>query len=144
MGDRYIFNIAKSFIGKFGITWRDAQLFYESSHGLSAQVLYDHCSMVVRGEMRKMRPETLGKISVRGLSKDDPRTERQPRRSGVTDQGRTSLYSVHCGSYLDKYSSGRNILIELAVTAIVAEMTDQLREKMHRDASREALTSEDM
>lgn len=92
-----------------------------------------------------MRPENLGRIAVQGLAKDDPRTERQPRRSGVVDEGKTSLSGVHSTwSYLNGDGSGRDILVELATTAIIAEMTDQLRERMHRYASREPLTSEGM
>lgn len=141
MGNEYITGVAKNLIGKLGITWRDARRFGES---FSAQTLYVKRERDVRREVREMRPETLGKIAVHGLSKHDPRTERQPKPSGVTDEGRTSLYAVHCGSYLSKYDSGRNILIDLVVTALIAEMTDQLREKMYRDMESAALTSEGM
>ncbi len=143
MGDKYISNVAQNIIGKFDITWKDLRRtglgdvpeFY-------ALTLYAKCSLVVRGEVKQMRPETLGKIAVQGLARNDPRTDRHPKRSGVTDEGKTSLYAVHNENYLPTYASGREVLIELAVTAIVAEMTDILREKMDRDASREASTSE--
>lgn len=141
MGNEYIANVAKTLIGKLGITWQESRRFGESP---SAQILYERRRADVLREVREMRPETLGKIAVHGLSKHDPRTERQPKPSGVTDEGRTSLYAVHCGSYLSKYDSGRNILIDLVVTALIAEMTDQLREKMHRETEREPLTSEGM
>ena len=39
---------------------------------------------------------------------------------------RTSMYEVHYGSYAGKYDSGSQILLDLATTAIVAEMTDIL------------------
>lgn len=141
MGDRYIADLAKSLIGMLGITWSDARRFGES---FSAQTLYAQREKDVRREVSRMRPDTLGKIVAHGLSKTDPRTEHRPMASGVTQHGATSLYSVHCGSYLSKYDSGRDILIELAVTAIIAEMTDQLRKRMHREAEREPLTAEGM
>lgn len=141
MGNEYITGVAKTLIGKLGITWRDARRFGES---FSAQTLYAQRERDVRREVREMRPDTLGKIAVHGLSKHDPRTERQPKPSGVTDEGRTSLYAVHCGSYLSKYDSGRDILIDLAVTAIIAEMTDVLRGRMNREAEGEPLTTEGM
>ncbi len=147
-GDRYIANVAVSLIGKLHITWRDGQslgaALREYSHGIFGQTLYERREIDVRKEVSKMRPETLGRIAVQGLSKNDPRTERQPQRSGVTKEGKTSLYSVHCGTYLPKYDSGRALLIELVVTALIAEMTDQLVEKMHREAEREPLTTEGM
>lgn len=143
MGDKYISNVAENLIGKLGISWREAKSHFGDVE-LNAQDLYVRRSLDVHLEVRKMRPETLGKIAVQGLSKDDPRTDRQPRPSGVTDEGKTSLYAVHCGSYLGKYDSGRTILHELVVTTLIAEMTDQLREKMHREGEREPLTTEGM
>lgn len=144
MGDRYISNVAQSLIGKLGITWKEAYTTFRDDSRVSPQSLYASRNIEICRELRKKRPETLGKIAAQGLSNNDPRTERQPRSSGVTDEGKTSMYAVHCGNFVSKYDSGRDCLVELAVTAIVAEMTDILREKMHRDASREALTSEGM
>ncbi|MEQ1500165.1 MAG: hypothetical protein ABL917_02190 [Parcubacteria group bacterium] len=144
MGDRHISNVALSLIGKLRISWMEAQMLYQDVDNLSPQVLYASQNTEIRSELRKMKPETLGKIAAQGLSDSDPRTKRLPRPSGVTDEGKTSMYAVHCGNFVGKYESGRDMLVELAVTAIVAEMTDILREKMHRDASREAMTSEEM
>ena len=144
MGDRHITNVAQSLIGKFGITWQEGYSIFRDYGRLYPQSLYASREVEIRRELKKMKPETLGKIAAQGLSNSDPRTERQPRPSGVTDEGKTSLYAVHCGNFVGKYDSGRDMLVELALTAIVAEMTDILREKMHRDASREALTSEGM
>ncbi len=144
MGDRYIANVAKTLIGSLGIRWTEAIESHFGDVDLNAQHLYARRAEDVLQEVRKMRPETLGKIAVHGLSKDDPRTDSQPRPSGITDKGKTSLYAVHCGAYLGKHDSGRAILLELVVTAIIAEMTDILREKMECENSRQSITSEGM
>ena len=38
----------------------------------------------------------------------------------------TTLYQVHCGTWIGKYSSGREILERVAATAIVAVISDRV------------------
>lgn len=45
---------------------------------------------------------------------------------GSSDPSRTTLYSVHCGTWIGKYSSGRQILERVAATAIVAVISDRV------------------
>lgn len=141
MGTRHIENVAKNLIGKFGITSRE--VFFSELH-CWGQTLSDKRFKLVRKEVSRMSPETLGKIAAQGLSRDDERTEDQPLPSGITRTGKTPLCAIHHDNSDEKCKSGRDILIDLATTALIAEMADVLRETHIRDASREALTSEGM
>lgn len=59
------------------------------------------------------RPATLGVLAWKGLE-------------WGKEGDKTSLYHVHCGSYLNKHDGGKKILRNLAKTALVAEIFDQL------------------
>ncbi len=132
MGTRYIENVARTLIGKFGVTWQDAQAPETLGSGHYPSVLYGRHLTKILVEVDKMRPETLGRIAVQGLARFDPRTV---DREKIGDH-RTSLYKVHCGEYLHRNDSGREILVTLVVTVLVAEMFDQLRRKYHLEAGR--------
>ena len=121
MGDRYITNVAHTLIGQLGITWEDAHDSSWVGDKFHAQHLYERKQQLVRQKIEQMRPETLGRLAVQGKAHGDGSTPK------------TSLYSVHCGSYLGKYRSGRELLVELATTALIAEMTDLLRVRMERE-----------
>ena len=114
MGDRYLRNLAKSLMGQLGITVEDLAGEFPDCE---AQYLYEHRSKEIKAQLRRMRPETLGRIAACGKG----RTE-----EGETQQG-PWLYHVHCGAYLDKYADGVSLLREIACTAIVAEMANILR-----------------
>lgn len=45
---------------------------------------------------------------------------------GSSDPNCTPLYNVHCGTWIGKYSSGRQILERVAATAIVAVISDRV------------------
>ncbi len=141
MGTRHIKNVARNIIGKLGIVYHEL-IFSEVD--IWARKLWERHSEAIRREISRMSAETQGKIAAQGLGKHDPRTDRRPQPSGVTLEGATSLYAVHHKDYLHRNDSGREILIELATTAIIAEMTDILREASHRDAERMEDTSEGM
>lgn len=132
---QYLHNLANTLIGQLNIEWRDGTKF---PHGFNAQHLYENRRTDIRLVLIRMNPATLGKIVWGGLANNDPRTESTVTRQGVTERGKTSLYEVHCGAYLSKYDSGREILIELAITTIVAEMTDILRKRMEIEVARES------
>jgi hypothetical protein len=125
----HIARVAAHLIGKLKIRWEDAQQTLRRQTGVSAQVLYSGWSLTIRKELSRMSPETLGRLSVQGKAHGD---ENAPAG------GKTTLYHVHCGSYLAKYASGRDLLLELALTAVVAEMTDQLELQMKREVARES------
>lgn len=120
MGDStYISKVAVALMGRLRITHEEAvDLDHRDRAGISAQKLYERRADDVRKELKRMNPETQGRIAIQGLADG---SEEEPKR------GRTSLYEVHCGSYLGKYKSGRDLLLDLATTAVIAEMTDQLR-----------------
>ena len=77
--------------------------------------LFEHPEVTKR--VNRLRPATLGIIAWRGV---------EHGKQGEGASFRTTLYDVHCGSYLNKYGSGRELLRTLARTAIVAEIWDQL------------------
>ncbi len=108
---QYIFNLALTLI---------QQLQVPQSLGGSAlgpQDIYTQFGEKIVAKLKKMNPETLGRISSFGLEYD----------TLTAWSGKTSLYEVHCGSYLGKYQSGRGLLIEIACTAICAQIFDTLR-----------------
>jgi len=76
--------------------------------GCNPQYLYPEVRATVNQKIHKLRPETLGRIA---------------------DQSR-NLYSVHCGTWLDKHGTGRELLREICITGIVAEMTHIISERM--------------
>lgn len=78
------------------------------------QDLYKKFGENVRAKVLAMRPEIRGVIADFGIPYE------------VGPRG-TPLYYVHCSTYLGKYQSGRDLLIEIAVTAIIAKMYDILR-----------------
>jgi len=77
-----------------------------------AQSLWKEAEGILHKKLRAMKPSTLGIIAASG------------RHSDSTEK--TSLYYVHCGSYLGKHWGGKRILRYLAAKAIVAEMWDIL------------------
>ena len=125
----HIAKVAESLAGKLKVRVEDALSTFHSETRVCPQTLYEHRGTEVRKELSRMSPETLGRIAVQGKARGD---EDQP------SEGKTTLYDVHCGSYLGKYESGRNILLELALTAVIAEMTDQLERRRLCDVLREA------
>ena len=122
----HISKIATHLIGKLKISWEDANPPTDQKLHVSPLKLYKRRADDVRRELKRMSPETLGKIAVQGEGVDQ-----------IAPEEKTPLYFVHGGSYLWKYWSGREILLELATTAVIAEMTDQLELQWQVDAGRE-------
>ncbi len=79
------------------------------------EMLFEHPEVSKR--INRLRPSTLGVIAWQGIEHG------KHLEGGVV---RTPLYEVHCGTYLNKHSGGKELLRALAKTAIVAEMFDQL------------------
>ena len=128
MGDRHIAKVTRGIISQLNIKWTEALaeatiLRIPVPKKLIPRVLYRHQRANVLAVLQRMRPETWARIVVQGRALDG---------SGHA----TSMYEVHwdtlhCKSYLDKYASGRDLLIEMTITAIIAEMIDQLRDRGH-------------
>jgi hypothetical protein len=108
---KYITNLAQSFIGQLG-----AAVKIEDTSEFLAQNLHDRHSKAIHTLLRRMRPETLGRIAACGGGCDEDNKMSQ----GIT------LYQVHCGAYLNKYADGISLLREIACTAIIAEMANIL------------------
>lgn len=118
--EKYLVNLATTMIQQL----RVPQSMGDSQSG--PQDIYEQFGEKIKARLFRMNPETLGRISSFGLA----------FKSG---QNKTPMYYVHCGSYLGKYQSGMDLLIEIACTAIIAEMYDILRSsdywlpKWHRE-----------
>ena len=91
-----------------------------------AVTLYNKVAAAVRVHLEKMVPDQLGMVVWRGLAVEDERNR----------HGGTPLYNVHLTDWLAPltYESGKRILIELAVTTMVAEMDRILRAQAARHA----------
>ncbi|HEY1074907.1 MAG TPA: hypothetical protein VGE59_04450 [Patescibacteria group bacterium] len=70
--------------------------------------------LAVSEEIRLLSPEQLGRLASDGLSLAD---------SGSHD--RTALYHVHLATWLDKRSSGLELLQRIAATAVIARLVDR-------------------
>ncbi|MFA6601774.1 MAG: hypothetical protein WCT02_02850 [Candidatus Paceibacterota bacterium] len=81
---------------------------------LGPQEIYKQFGDRIKAKLIRMNPETIGAIAWYGSAHQD-------------DQRKTSLYQVHCQSYLGKYQSGPALMVEIAATALVAEIYDTLR-----------------
>lgn len=106
--EKYLCNLATTFI---------QQLRVPQSMGAARsgpQDIYEQFATKIMAKLIIMSPETLGRIASFGLAY-------------AGEQTKTAMYLVHCGSYLGKYQSGHDLLVEIACTAIVAEMYDVLR-----------------
>ena len=113
----YIRNLSITLIRQLHI--QDADLLdgeSGSSHGIQpARVLYAKRGYSIAGRLKKMRPETLGRIISFGK-----RTGHPPEK--------TSMCRVHCGVHVDRDGDGMSYLVMLATTVVVAEMTDFFQE----------------
>ncbi len=73
---------------------------------------------VISEEIARLSPEELGQIASAGPSHDAAISSR-----------RTSLYQVHCGTWLDKRDSGLDLLRCIALTAVIAHLFDRFPAK---------------
>ena len=103
----HISKIVAHLIGKLKVSWEDAEdesLYLSTFLHISPQKLYKLCADDVRKELRRMSPETLGKLAIQGKAR-------------VVEN---ALSGVKANA------SGRDILLELALAAVIAEMANQL------------------
>lgn len=126
MAERHISKVARTLMGKLGVTREDAILDSGEDAPMTARELYRNCSTQVSDELKVMRAETLGRIAVQG---------RGTRLDLGTMEGNTSLAHAWGGPLsFDQQDSGRDILVELATLAVIAEMFDQLRREVEHAA----------
>jgi len=114
----YIHNLAVQLIGKLGVVYPEKKGRFNPS----PQDIHHLYGDRIKQELRKMTRETRGRIADCGLS-----------WSAGLDEGKTSLYEVHCGSYLDKSASGRDLVTQIACTAICAAMWDVFWSRQGRE-----------
>jgi hypothetical protein len=89
---------------------------FTASGPQGAQALWTEAYPILRKRVKAMRPSDLGSIVASGPA-------------WKPGEQRTGMYLVHCGTYIDKYASGRQVLHVLAMTAIVAEMWDIIKSR---------------
>ena len=122
MENGHVTKVAQDLIAKLGISSKEVSPFW--CQGLKyPELLYQSRNDDVRKEITQMSPETLGQIAVHGLGWDEE----------TIHGDRISLYSVHLEPYLSPLWSGHQILVELATTAVIAEMANQFRAKLRHE-----------
>ncbi len=91
------------------------------------QHLYEVLGHQVWTKVRRLRPETLGRIVACGSG-------RRVNSEGIPIPGQqpveTEMYHVHCASWLGKYNDGMSLLREIARTVIIAEVSDIIYPKI--------------
>lgn len=122
-------NIARTLMGQLGITTNivDTPLPFDAA--VLARFVYAKRGKDIKQRLRDMKPETLGKIAACG------RGSRVQKRTPQYEAVAATMYSVHAGtwpltgggSWLDNHADGMSLLVEIACTAIMAEMGDILR-----------------
>lgn len=107
--------LARKLINQESVTRTDTcNIIYEDSESLG----HDRAVYVfnrIYGEVSQLDAGTLGRIAASGYG-----------ARSVIPPGATSLYLVHKGTWLGKYSAGIDLLRMIAATAIVARMHDIL------------------
>lgn len=100
----YLYNVASQFIGKLGI--------YDIDPGDTPlpQWLFDTYGERVYELLRRWSPERLGGLVVYGEADDQAH--------------RTSLYQVHCSTWLSRHASGEELLRRIAATTVIAAIAD--------------------
>ena len=107
---KYIRNLTLSLMGQVGINLKTIK-----SHNtdptdwyMLARDLWEQYALEISVVLRRMKPETLGKIAAYGEA--------------------TSLYEVHGDQHwLDLLTPGRDLLLKIACTTVIAEMADILK-----------------
>ncbi len=93
--------------------------------GLSqgVQEFYARFAKAVKARVLEMTPETRGRIADYGLA------------FNAANHGKTALYAVHRAAYCGEHESGHSLLVEIASTAIIAEMFDILHQQFHDEVA---------
>lgn len=105
--NQYLYNVARQFIGELHID--DVG---DRTGTQLAQWLYDTYRSQLIHRLKRWTPERLGGLVIYG--------------QGHAGASRTSLYQVHCSGWLNTTASGEELLLQIAVTTIVAAITDLL------------------
>jgi hypothetical protein len=122
----YLYRIASQFINELDVPSWTHQL-----DSMSAEEYGKNFWKPVADKLKKWKPETLGKIAAlgRGYGVEDP-FEDKTAKSGT--RRRTSLYEVHCGSWLEPSNSGYNLLVRIATTTVIAAMKDVIDARLRK------------
>ena len=105
----HIRNLAQTMIRELKVN--DEDLEYETESGKGFQAFYDRWANGVKARISKMRYDTLAHIIVQGKGSDHD------------SRFKPSMGAVHNDDpWLDDQVHGRGLLVEIAVTAIIAEM----------------------
>ncbi|OHA18334.1 MAG: hypothetical protein A2664_02640 [Candidatus Taylorbacteria bacterium RIFCSPHIGHO2_01_FULL_46_22b] len=110
---QYLHNLATTMIQQLHVSPEIA------APGSVAYDIYEKFSEEIKAKLLRMNPETRGRIADLGLS--DYHDTYQP--------GQVPMYSVHCGTWLDKHDNGRTLVTEIACTVIVAKMAEILHKE---------------
>lgn len=118
----YLYRVARQMMTKFNAR-KLVEDGYIRTTG-SGESYVEHLGACVRGELRKWKPETLGKLAALGRGYGDSDSEDEPSDS----RNRRPLYEMHCGSWLGKYQSGYSLLLEIATTTVLAAICDLIEQ----------------
>ena len=123
MGERHITKIARALIGKFQIK-PEAMIDPRDPSAPSGFYLWNQYGLVLVKELRRMKPETIGRIAAQGLSFEEA------KRLNKTSMLITGTATIAVGAYGDSRASGKAQLVHLAINALLAEMFDILRSQI--------------
>jgi hypothetical protein len=98
--------VAKQLIRHIPLTKEIMDTVVRSGEGAGWQSIVEHIAL--------LDPAQLGILAACGL----------PYNGSAI--GRTTMYQIHCGSYLGKYEGGLQLLQTLAATAVAAHINDIL------------------
>ena len=117
---KYLYNVANQLVGKL-------KVFDETQPPVRAEDVPHFFSGAVYAELQKWSSAKLGELATYGreLGGEEAASGKVPYR--------TSLYQVHNGGWLDKYASGRNLLLSIATTTVLAAMMDVVRNRRPQD-----------
>ena len=116
---QYLYNVANDMMRKFGL-WEII-----GKKPIDAEELGQLCGGQVSEELRKWSPAKLGELVYHyGRAFGD---ESEVKKANETP--RTAMYQVHCCDWLDEYASGRGLLLRIAVTTVLAAMTDVIKKR---------------
>lgn len=87
-----------------------------------AKELFQWYSGMVSRRLNQFTDQTLGKIVACGIS-----------RTAAGDNGNTSIAEVRGCVPLDLFFDGRRLLLELAVTVVIAAMMDIIKSRANKD-----------
>lgn len=105
-----------------GFEEMDAVLRSGYEHSTRSEAIYS----AIRRYVASLDPAQQGILAACGVGSDSPNE----------DRSRTTLYDVHCGTWLSKHASGQTLLLDIATTAVIAHLHDRLEREQQAAHSR--------